>query len=438
MNRRTALRTFVSGSASIAATMAALPGPIQAAQQAVRRGLPPVKITDVILILTEIEPEHTHFVNVKVLTSEPGLYGVGCATHAERPLVVATAIRDYLKPIVTGRNVDEIEDIWQSVNVMPYWRGGVDANNALSGLDGALWDIMGKRAGLPLYALLGGKLRKAIPLYPTLDSMKLPELEDEVHKAQANGYRHVKIGLQARVGATQRQGLASGLNPQPFEPTQYVNSTIKMFEYLRTKIGFDMELIHTVHERVPPTSALSLAKAVEPYRPFFMEDLLAPEDMGWYQHIRAESSTALAMGSLFVNRNDWLPLVSNRWIDFMRMHISAAGGFNMARKVAMCCEFFNVRTAWHSPGMVSPVGHAVGMHLDFACYNFGIQEEHIFSDQVREVFPGTPEIKGGLMYSNDRPGLGIDIDEKAAAKYPYTSPGFNRGARLWDGSPLRP
>jgi mannonate dehydratase len=145
------------------------------------------------------------------------------------------------------------------------------------------------------------------------------------------------------------------------------------------------------------------------------------------------------MGELFVNRHEWLPLVTNRWIDFIRLHISAAGGLSMARKVAACCEFFNVRTAWHGPGNVSPVGHAVNLHLDLATYNFGIQEQHLFSDTLRELFPGAPEIKGGYMYSNDRPGLGIDIDEKVAARFPYTSPGRNRGAdRRLDGTVVRP
>ncbi len=145
------------------------------------------------------------------------------------------------------------------------------------------------------------------------------------------------------------------------------------------------------------------------------------------------------MGELFVNRNEWLPLVANRWIDFIRCHISAIGGLSMARKVAACCELFNVRTAWHGPGNVSPVGHAVNMHLDLACYNFGIQEETRFSQVLRDVFPGCPEIKGGYMYANDQPGLGIDIDEKVAAKFPYKTPGRNRGTdRLLDGTIVRP
>jgi mannonate dehydratase len=126
-------------------------------------------------------------------------------------------------------------------------------------------------------------------------------------------------------------------------------------------------------------------------------------------------------------------------IDFIRIHQSAVGGLNQCRKIAACCEFFNVRTAWHGPGNVDPIGHAYNLHLDLATYNFGIQEETVFPEPAHEVFPGIPEIKGGYMYSNDKPGLGIDINEVAAAKFPYTTSGAGRGNdRRMDGTIVRP
>ena len=442
MNRRTALGLFTAGGAS------AVGRPLAAAAQAATRGLPPLKITDVKTILTQ--PGGDHLVVVKVMTSEPGLYGVGCATHRERPLAVASAINDYLKPFVIGKNPEEIEDIWQSAYVSSYFRSGVTLNNALSGIDGALWDIMGKRAQMPVYKLLGGKLRAAVPLYGHAAAQELPDLENQVRKYQAEGYRYVRVqlavpgfsgyGVSAATAPEIQRARPRGVAASPvFEPTPYVNNTIRMFDYLRSKLGFDVELLHDVHERVPPTQALALAKAVEPFRLFFLEDALAPEDVAWFQIIRQQCSTPLAMGELFVNRNEWLPLVANRWIDFIRIHISAIGGLSLARKVAACCEMFNVRTAWHGPGNVSPIGHAVNMHLDLASYNFGIQEQNLFSPTVREVFPGAPEISGGYMYANDRPGLGIDIDEKAAARFPYKGVGGSRGNdRRLDGTIVRP
>lgn len=376
MERRDALKGFL-----------AAPAVLPAAVEASRRGMPPVKITDVKVILTQ--PDGNHAVIVKLMTSEPGLYGLGCATHRERALAAATVIEQYMKPFVVGRNTDDIEDIWQSAYVQSCFRGGVKLNNALSGIDGALWDILGKRAGVPVYKLLGGKVRAA----------------------------------------------ASPV----FEPTPHVNNTIRMFEKLRATFGFNVEFLHDVHERVPPAHSLQLARALEPFRLFFLEDLFAPEDAAWFQVARQQTTTPLAMGGLFVNRNEWLPLVANRWIDFVRHHISAVGGLTMARKIAACCEFFNVRTAWHGPGNVSPVGHAVNLHLDLATYNFGIQEQHMFGPKTREVFPGAPEIRGGCMYSNDLAGLGVDLDEKAAAKFPYKTPGGSRGNdRRLDGTIVRP
>ncbi|MFO0953752.1 MAG: enolase C-terminal domain-like protein [Isosphaeraceae bacterium] len=441
-------RRSVLGWAGAAAAASALPEPAAQAQEADRRGRPPLKIADVKTHLVQVGGEH--LVIVKVLTSEPGLYGVGCATHGERPLAVAAAIDQHAKPLLIGKECDRIEDVWQTCYVASYFRSGVTLNNALSGVDGALWDILGKRTGQPVYRLLGGKVREAVPLYAHASAAELPALVDQVNSWVGQGYRHVRVQLgvpgfatYGAPGATSKEVLRArpeGIAPSPvFEPTPYVNNTVKMFAHLRDKLGFDVELLHDVHERVPPPQAMQLAKALEPYRLFFLEDPFAPEDVAWFQHLRAQTSTPLAMGELFVNRNEWLPLVSNRWIDFIRIHVSAVGGLSMARKVAACCEMFNVRTAWHGPGNVSPVGHAVNLHLDLASYNFGIQEQTPFSPAVRELFPGTPEIKRGYMYSNDRPGLGIDIDEKLAAKYPYTSPGRNRGSdRRLDGTVVRP
>jgi mannonate dehydratase len=428
--------------------MFAAGGALASARPARSAGLPALKITDVKTILTQPGPDH--LVIVKVMTSEPGLYGIGCATHRERPLAVVAAVNEYLKPFVIGKNPEDIEDIWQSAYVSSYFRSGVTLNNALSGIDGALWDICGKRANMPVYQMLGGKLRAAVPLYTHTSAAELPDLEDQVRKAMAEGYRHVRVqlavpgyagyGVNSKTSGEVEKARPRGVAPSPvFEPTPYVNNTVKMFDYLRAKIGFDVDLIHDVHERVPPTQALALAKAVEPFRLFFLEDALAPEDVPWFQTMRAQTSTPLAMGELFVNRNEWISLVANRWIDFIRIHISAIGGLTLARKVAATCEMFGVRTAWHGPGNVSPVGHAINMHLDLTTFNFGIQEQNLFPAQVREVFPGAPEISGGYMYSNGKPGLGVDIDEKAAAKFPYKGNGGSRGNdRRMDGSIIRP
>src|SRR2546427_1199271 len=271
MHRRNMLKTFGGAGAGLLAGA----GPLAQAQQSARRGLPTLKITDVKVILTQ--PGSDHLVIVKVMTNEAGLYGVGCATHRERPLAVASYIENYLKPFVIGRNCDEIEDIWQSAYVASYFRSGVTLNNCLSGIDGALWDILGKRAGVPVYNFLGGKVRAAVPLYGHASARELPDLEDQVRKWMADGYRHVRVqlavpgfsgyGVNAPTSDAVLKMRPQGVASSPvFEPTPYVNNTIKMFDHLRSKLGFDVELVHDVHERVPPTQALVLAKAVGPFR----------------------------------------------------------------------------------------------------------------------------------------------------------------------------
>jgi len=448
MDRRDAIKTLSASAAASAAGMLAVPGPIEAVQTASRRGMPALKITDVKVFLTA--PAGSNLVVVKVLTSEPGLYGVGCATHQEAPYAVAEYIDKHLKPFVLGKKCDDIEDIWQSAYVQTYFRAGPTGNNAMAGIDGALWDILGKRLGVPVYQLLGGKVRAAVPLYGHASAREPQALEDQVRKYMEQGYGYVRV--QLAVPGYSGYGAASptsdavqklrpdGVQESPvFDPSRYVTNTIKMFDYLRSKIGFEVELVHDIHERPSPNQACQLCKAVEPYRPFFMEDPFAPEDVGWFKILRQQTVAPIAMGELFVNRNEWLPLVAERLIDFIRIHQSAVGGLNQCRKIAACCEFFNVRTAWHGPGNVDPIGHTYNLHLDLATYNFGIQEETVFPAAAQEVFPGIPEIRKGYMYSNDRPGLGIDINEAAAAKHPYTRNNNSRGNdRRLDGTIVRP
>jgi mannonate dehydratase len=398
----------------------------------------PVTITDVRTILTA--PNGTRLVVVRVDTSEPGLYGLGCATFTQRPLVVAAAVQDYLRPFLAGRDVDDIEDAWQSAFVSSYWRSGPVLNNALSGIDMALWDIKGKRAGMPVYQLLGGKCRDRVPLYHHASGRDPQEVADRVRAAVERGYTHVRAQVYVPPYSTYGASGPSAAQ-RVWEPTPYLHAVVRLFEHLRQELGDQVELLHDIHERVPPIQAIHLAKQLEKFHLFFLEDPFAPEDVGYFPLLRQQCSIPIAMGELFSNVNDYLPLIRDRLIDFIRVHVSAIGGISPARKLATLCEFFGVRTAWHGPGDVSPVGHAANLHLDLACYNFGIQEEHWFRDETREVFPGTPEIHDGCMWPSDRPGLGVDLDEERAARYPFPDHPYAGGwptIRRADGSVVRP
>jgi mannonate dehydratase len=394
-------------------------------------------------------PDGIRLVVVKVETNQPGLYGLGCATFTQRPLAVVTAVEQYLDPFLRGRDVDDIEDIYQSAFVSSYWRSGPVLNNALSGVDMALWDIKGKRANMPVWQLFGGKSRTAAWLYAHATGRDFQELEDHVRSHIEQGYRYVRCqaavaGYSTYGSHTQSvPGTPAHLRPEqePWEPSAYCRQVPRMFEHMRSTFGEDIELLHDVHERVPAIQAIQLAKDLEQFRLFFLEDVFSPEDIDYFRILRQQSAIPIAMGELFVNQNEYVPLIRDRLIDFIRVHISDIGGLSMARKIAAFCEFFGVRTAWHGPGDVSPVGHAANLQLDIACYNFGIQEQTVFSEKTHEVIPGTPDIQDGMMWTSDLPGLGIDINEDLAARYPFPEHPYN-GAwpaiRRIDGTVIKP
>src|SRR6188768_1014461 len=154
-------------------------------------GTAPIKIRDIKTILTS--PNNIRLVIVKVETTEPGLVGWGCATFTQRALVVNTAVEQYLKPFLVGRNVDEIEDIWQSCYMSSYWRNGPVLFNAMSGVDIALWDIKAKRAKMPLYQLLGGKVRQGADCYYHASGASFTEVEEAARAGMERGFRHVRV-----------------------------------------------------------------------------------------------------------------------------------------------------------------------------------------------------------------------------------------------------
>lgn len=407
------------------------------------KGLPPLKITNVKAILTA--PQRIRLCVVKVETSEPGLYGLGCATFNQRPLPVAVAVDKYLHPFAKGRDADNIEDMWQNAYTSSYWRNGPVLNNALSGLDQALWDIKGKRANMPVYQLLGGKCRFAVDCYTHCGGRDLKQIEASVRKGMEQGFRHIRI-QRGSYGSPHLSKKAhfkeAGFAQQSdsmMEVRPYVEGTVEMFEHVRSTFGSQVELLHDIHERIPPLEAINLVKRLEPYRPFFIEDPFSPEDNSYFKLLRQQTCVPIAMGELFNNPHEWVGLMSERLIDFIRVHISQVGGLTVARKIAALGEWFNVRSAWHGPGDVSPVGHAANAHLDLAIWNFGIQESVRFSERTREVFPGAPTVKDGYMFVNEAPGFGVDINEELAAKFPLPEhPGYWSPVRRSDGTAVRP
>jgi len=399
-----------------------------------------VEIRDIQTIITQ--PNHSPLVIVKVITSEPGLYGLGCASCSRQVYAVESVIEHRLKPLAIGWDVSRIEELWHLMMFNGYWRNGPVLNNAVSGIDMALWDIKGKMAGMPLYQLFGGKCREGAHVYVHADGPTVEQVIENMHKRLDDGYRYLRVQHGIYGGVSEHiakpEGAATGVY---YDPRDYARQTLELLERIRAEFGESVELLHDVHERLDPVHALQFAKDVEQFKLFFLEDVLSPEDNDWFRRLRQQTAVPLAMGELYTNPREWQPVIAERLIDFIRVHISYIGGLTPAWKLTAFAALFGVKTAWHGPSGTSPVGHAANLHLDVWAPNFGIQEWYSVKDLDYEMFPGLPEIRNGYMYPNDKPGLGIDIDENLAAKYPpqplheYKPEMF---VRLPDGTPAKP
>lgn len=408
-----------------------------------------MKIVDVRVIVT---CPGRNFVLVKIVTDQDGLYGVGDATLNGRELAVATALEEHIKPLLLGRDPDRIEDIWQYLFRGAYWRGGPVLMTALAGIDTALWDIKGKRAGLPVYSLLGGKTREGALAYTHAGGRDPQEVEDSVRRFLERGFKVVRVQVAVQsAGVTSTYGIgpaerrltdqmadiapAGPALPQEevWEPGPYLRAIPKLFDHLRSALGDEVELFHDVHERLTPIQAARLARELEPYHLFFLEDPLRPEHQESFRLVRQASTTPIAMGELWHTKWECLPAITEQLIDYIRCDLAHTGGITEGRKIAAIAEPYAVKTAWHGPGDIAPPTHAANVHLDLATSNFGVQEMVFFSEQQQEVMPGGPTFRDGYLEVRDVPGLGTDVDEALAAKYPYQRSYLPTTRRL-DGS----
>ena len=424
MFRRDLLKSMASASVLV------FTGPAVKAEAQAVRGTPVPKIKDISVI--ECAPAGSRLTEVKITTDQDGLYGYGCATFTQRADLVKPAVEKYLKPLLIGKATDRIEDIWQTCYDSSYWKNGPVLNNAISGVDQALWDIKGRRAGMPVHELAGGKCREAVDTYAHADG---PEIADVIARAKeymAQGFRNVRmqVGISGMAGYGSARGTAPNslkpLHSQPFfEPAYAMRRGVQLLEEARAQLGPEVGLLLDMHERYPPNMAIEFAKQVEKLNLFFLEDALSPEDIAYFRLMRQQCATPLAMGELFNSPHEWQPLIAERLIDYIRCHLSQVGGFTPSRKIAILAEQFGVRTAWHGPGDVSPVGHAAQITLDLVAYNFGF-----------------PEVREGYVYANEKPGWGIEVNEALAAKFPFkpSANGLNGGwgeVRRLDGTVIK-
>ena len=441
MDRRDLIKSIAASGA-----LALTPRVMKAEEQVSRatRGMPAPRIKDISVI--ECAPAGVRLTVVKIMTDQDGLYGYGCATFTQRADLVKPAVERYLKPFLLGKTTDRIEDIWQSCYDSSYWKNGPVLNNAISGIDQALWDIKGRQAGMPVYQLAGGKCREAADCYAHASGDDYAEVVADAKKYIAQGFRNIRVqvGLPGMAGYGSSHKDAArppALHDKPlFDRELQVRRGLKLLETCRRELGDEIQLLHDMHERLSPNEAVRFCKEAEQYHMFFLEDPLSPEDLGYFRQIRQNCATPIAMGELFNSPHEWQPLISEQLIDYIRVHVSQAGGFTPARKIAILAEQFGVKTAWHGPGDVSPVGHMANVTLDLVSYNFGIQEYSPFNERTQAIFHGCPEMRDGYLWASEKPGWGIEIDENEAAKSPFKNDPLNGGwgeIRLPDGTVIK-
>ncbi|HZU09376.1 MAG TPA: D-mannonate dehydratase ManD [Pseudacidobacterium sp.] len=369
-----------------------------------------------------------NFVTLKIETDE-GIYGLGDGTLNGRELAVVSYLTEHVVPCIIGRDPFQTEDIWQYLYRGAYWRRGPVTMAAIAAVDVALWDIKGKTLGTPVYNLLGGKSREGVLVYAHAHGATVEEAIADVQKHMEMGYRAVRA--QSGIpGLSSTYGVPKGA--QPYEPAErglpsesrwstelYLRHTPRLFEKLRMAVGEDVHLLHDVHHRLTPIEAARLGKELEPFRLFWMEDPVPAELQEGFKIIREHTTTPIATGEVFNTIWDAHDLIRNQWIDYIRMSVIHAGGLTHLKKVADFASLYHIRTGCHGATDLSPVTMAAALHFGIAVHNFGIQEHMPHSTETDAVFPHGYRFDSGYMYPGDAPGLGVELDEKLATKYPY-------------------
>jgi len=383
-----------------------------------------------------------NFVTLKLETDE-GVHGVGDATLNGRELAVASYLTDHVVPLLIGRDAARIEDTWQYLYQGAYWRRGPVTMAAIAAVDTALWDIKGKVAGLPVYQLLGGRSRDGVTVYGHASAETTDQLLVDVEGFVARGYKAVRLqtgipGLAATYGVgtpgtTYEPAKADLPEEAVWSTERYLTHVPAVFEAVRKEFGPHLRLLHDVHHRLTPIEAARLGKSLEPYTPYWIEDPVRAELQAGFRLIRQHTTTPLAVGEVFNSIWDCEQLIREQLIDFIRATVVHAGGISHLRRIFDLAALYHVRSGSHGATDLSPVCLAAALHLDLAIPNFGLQEYLPHSAETDTVFPHSYTFEDGYLHPSEEPGLGVDLDEEAAAAYPYR-PAYLPVNRLEDGT----
>jgi mannonate dehydratase len=383
-----------------------------------------------------------NFVTLKIMTDE-GVYGIGDATLNGRELAVEAYLTEHVIPCLIGRDAHQIEDIWQYLYKGAYWRRGPVTMAAIAAVDTALWDIKGKIAGLPVYQLLGGACRTGVMVYGHANGETIDETLDNAAHYAAQGYKAIRLqtgvpGMPGAYGVSKDKFFyepADGELPKEtvWSTERYLRTAPDLFAAARERLGWDLHLLHDVHHRLTPIEAGRLGKDLEPYRLFWMEDATPAENQASFRLVRQHTTTPLAVGEIFNSVWDCKQLIEEQLIDYIRATVVHAGGISHLKKLASFADLHHVRTGCHGATDLSPVCMGAALHFDLSIPTFGIQEYMRHTPETDAVFPHAYTFEDGMLHPGDAPGLGVDIDEALAAKYPYKR-AYLPVARRLDGS----
>jgi galactonate dehydratase len=347
---------------------------------------------------------HRNFLFVSVETDE-GIDGIGECGLTGRELAVMGAI-EHFKPLLIGEDPARIEHIWQMLSRGGFFPAQRILTAAISAIDIALWDIRGKALGVPVYDLLGGRVRDRVVCYPhnVSHGVEIEPLVESCLRTQAEGWKFVRWGLPNEGGI--------------LEPRRSVRTAIQQFAAVREAVGEEIEIAFDVHTRLDPPEAVWLCREVEPFHPFFIEDPLRSENPDSFKTLRSRTGVPLAAGEQFSSKWEFRQLIEEEWIDYARIDLCIVGGLTEAKKIAGWCETHTIKLAVHNP--LGPVSSAACLHLNLATSNFGVQEQPVRPGTVLpDVFPVQPEWEDGYLLPPARPGLGIEFDREAAKRHPF-------------------
>lgn len=398
-----------------------------------------MRITDARVIVTS---PGRNFVTLKIDT-DAGLYGVGDATLNGRELAVASYLTDHLLPLLIGRDPARIEDTWHYLYKGSYWRRGPVTMTAIGAIDLALWDLKGKVLGTPVANLLGGPVRDGVTVYGHANGVDIDQAVEAAARYVDAGYAAVRIqsgfdGIPMTYGVGRgdlyyEPAVIGEVREEGWATEPYLRGVPELFRVARQALGPDVHLLHDAHHRLTPIEAARLGRDLEPYRLFWLEDAVPAEHQGSFAQIRQHTTTPLAVGEVFNSIADCTELITSQSIDFIRATPAHVGGLTHLQRIAHLAELYHVRTGCHGPTDLSPVNLAACTHFGISVHNFGLQEYMRHSPETNRVFPSTVTFADGRLHPGEGPGLGVDIDEDAAAEFPYQA-AYLPVARKLDGT----